>query len=394
MKKSIILTLIAVTLYSSAIFAQSLKFTITGNIEGIKKGDTLRFERVSLPSYESEKAFDIIIEKDGVINYNGKHLHTQYYTIKYLPIGTPIENLNRTRIDIVIKDGDIDITGRRDYIYYATVTNNFYDKSLQKIMVLGDSLEMAKNMIYSAMGEKDQDPKITLQLYTKYSSFAQDNANQYKRLANMSAAYKPSPASEYMAYDICTKFTNPLDSLETGYNKLSSKAKKSYYGTLLSTIIDKYKSLAPGESAPDFELITRDEEKITLANFKGKFLMIYLFGISSGSIESDPYVVDFYKKHKDTLNIIGITESMNAVNKTFDNLLINGSPEMKKGITSMLIHPWKNKVELEEYDNKKIIDLYSITGMPFFILINPNGKIVTRGFYEAFNEASKILSNK
>ena len=64
---------------------------------------------------------------------------------------------------------------------------------------------------------------------------------------------------------------------------------------------------------------------------------------------------------------------------------------MKKGIASMLVHPWKNKVELEQYDNKKILDTYSITGIPFFVLIAPDGKIAARGFFEAFNAAKAIL---
>lgn len=388
----VIRTLIILSLCANTAFAQSVKFTVTGNIQGIQKGDTLRFSKISLPSFESEKAFDIIADKDESFKYSGTHPHTQYYIIQYFPVGTPIDDISRKGMEIIIKDGNIKIEGRRDYIYYSTITNSFYDKELTKIKMLEDSLELARNMIYNAMSDKNQDPKITMELYQKYSTFPADNAAQYKRLESMRNAYNASASNEYKAYLLCTGFAESLDNLEAGYNKLDNKARKSYYGTLLQSIITKLKKLAPGEPAPGFTLTTRDEEKISLADFKGKYLLIYLFGTSFNSVETDPYIVNLYKANKDKLEVIGLTESMDMVNKAFDNIIVNGSSDMKKGITSMLIHPWKNKVELEQYDNKEILDTYSITGIPFFILISPDGKIAARGFFEAFNAAKAILS--
>lgn len=374
MKKLIIIALSLTALCSVTSFAQSLKFTITGTIQGIQKGDTLRFVRILLPEFEGEKAFDIIVDKEGAFKYSGTHPHTQYYLIQYIPIGTPLEDASRTGMGLVIKDGNIVIDGRRDYIYYSNIKNSFYDKELEKIKTLEDSLELARNMIYNAMQEKSQDPQIIMELYNKYNQFAINHTNQYKRLDDMRAAYELSASNEYMAYELCTRLNEPLDQLEAGYQKLDTKSKKSYYGTLLNTIIAKLKSLSPGQPAPNFSLITRDEEKITLTDFKGKYLLLYLFGTSYDSVEADPYIVDFYKRYKDKLAVIGITESMEMINKAFDNIIINGSPAMKKGITSMLIHPWKNKVELEQYDNKDILNTYSIVGTPFFVLISPDGK--------------------
>lgn len=392
MNKPAVLTLIILSLCAGGGLAQSLKFTITGDIQGIQKGDTLRFSRILLPSFETEKAFDIIVENENSFKYSGTHPHTQYYMIQYLPVGPFLEDGSRKSMEIVIKDGNVKINGRRDYIYYSSVTNSFYDKELTKIKMLEDSLELARNMIYSAMSDKNQDPKITMELYQKYNSFPTTHARQYEQLTSMSQAYSASAANEYMAYSLCMGFAEPLENLEAGYQKLDKKTKQSYYGKLLASIINNLQALSPGQPAPDFALTTRDEEKISLANFKGKYLLIYLFGTSFSSVESDRYVVDLYKAHKDKLEVIGLTESMDQINKAFDNIIVNGTQPMKKGITSMLIHPWKNKVELEQYDNKRILETYSITGVPFFVLITPDGKIAARGFFEAFNKANAILS--
>lgn len=394
MRKIIITTLILIVLCFTTGFAQSLKFTITGTIQGIQKGDTLHFEKILLPSFESEAAFDIIVDKDGSFKYSGTHPHTQYYAIQYLPVGAPVEYSNKKSIEIIIKDGNINIEGRRDYIYYSNITNNFYDKDFVKIQQLEDSLNMAHDIIYNAMSDQTQETKITLELYNKYSSFAADNANHYKRLETMRKTYEESTTNEYKAYELCTKFTYPLKKLEEGYAKLDSKGKKSYYGTLLDSIIKKLRTIDSGQPAPDFNLVLRDEGgKISLADFKGKYLFIYFYGTSYSSIESDKYIVDLYKKNMDTLEVIGVTESQNLVNQAFDNIIVNGSPDMKKGITSMLVHPWKYKVNLEDEKNRDIITTYNVTGIPFFILISPDGKIVARGFFEAFNKANATLNS-
>lgn len=393
MKKLLIISLAAAAFCSNTSFAQSLKFSITGEIEGIQKGDTLHFEKILLPSFESEPAFDIIVDKNGSFKYNGTHPHTQYYAIQYRPIGAPVEDSNKKSIEIIIKDGTIRIEGRRDYIYYSKVTNSFYDKDFAKIQELSDSLDMAQNMIYNAMSDKTQDTKITLELYNKYSSFTTDNASHYQRLDALRKAYDGSAKNEYKAYELCTRFTYPLKKLEEGYNQLDSKGRKSYYGTVLNSIIEKLRTLSPDQPAPDFKLGTRDEGRtVSLADFKGKYLFIYFYGTSYSSIESDKYIVDLYKRNADTLEVIGITESQSLVNQAFDNLIINGSPDMKKGITSMLVHPWKYKVNLEEGKNRDIVTTYNVTGIPFFILISPDGKIVARGFFEAFNKANAVLN--
>lgn len=385
-------TLLLFSFFVGTAVAQPHKFTITGNIQGIQKGDTLRFSRILLPSFVSEPAFDIIVNSDDNFKYSGTHPHAQYYVVQYLPVGTPLQEGSRKNMELVIKDGNIKITGRRDYIYYSAVVNSFYDKELTRIKMLSDSLELARDMIYSAMSDKTQSPQTTMELYQKYTAFPTENAGHFERLGKMQEAYGASANNEYKAFELCTGFAEPLDKLQAGYNQLDGKTRKSYYGTLLSSIIEKLKKLAPGNPAPDFALTTRDEAKISLANFKGKYLLIYLFGTAYSSVENDPYVVNLYKAHKDKLEVIGLTESMDLINKSFDNIIVSGTPSMKKGITGMLIHPWKYKVELDQFDNNRILETYNITGVPFFILISPDGNIIARGFFEAFNQANAILS--
>lgn len=57
MKKALILTVFLVTATVQGLQARGQKFTISGKIDGIEKGDTLRFRRITLPGWATGQAF-------------------------------------------------------------------------------------------------------------------------------------------------------------------------------------------------------------------------------------------------------------------------------------------------------------------------------------------------
>ena len=66
MKKALILTVFLAAVTAQVLQARGQRFTISGKIDGIVKGDTLRFGRITLPGWEIEHAFDIVVEKPEV----------------------------------------------------------------------------------------------------------------------------------------------------------------------------------------------------------------------------------------------------------------------------------------------------------------------------------------
>lgn len=70
-----------------SVFAEAgkQKFSLSGRIEGLRKGDTLRFERVLLPTWNMEPAFDLVVRKPGAFDYRGTQEHDQYYLMTYFP---------------------------------------------------------------------------------------------------------------------------------------------------------------------------------------------------------------------------------------------------------------------------------------------------------------------
>ena len=64
MKKTLLSIFLAFTA-ATALPAQEQKFTVSGNIEGLEAGDTLRFEQIIMPGWKTGDCFDIVLKKDG-----------------------------------------------------------------------------------------------------------------------------------------------------------------------------------------------------------------------------------------------------------------------------------------------------------------------------------------
>ena len=49
----------------------AMSFKIEGKIKGLMPGDTLSFERITLPGFSRDLAFNVIVEKQDEFTYNG-----------------------------------------------------------------------------------------------------------------------------------------------------------------------------------------------------------------------------------------------------------------------------------------------------------------------------------
>ena len=146
MKKALILTVFLAAVTAQVLQARGQRFTISGKIDGIVKGDTLRFGRITLPGWEIEHAFDIVVEKDGEFKYKGTQEHDQFYLMEYFPADGAAPVCDRMGKDMVISGGDhITMDGTRDEIYYCTLGGGIYkDPALSAYLRASDSLDTAR----------------------------------------------------------------------------------------------------------------------------------------------------------------------------------------------------------------------------------------------------------
>ena len=59
----------------------------------------------------------------------------------------------------------------------------------------------------------------------------------------------------------------------------------------------------------------------------------------------------------------------------------------------MLSHPWEHDVDASKRDqSREFNDLFQMTGLPFTVLISPDGEILVRSHWDAFHEVEKLFA--
>jgi thiol-disulfide isomerase/thioredoxin len=175
------------------------------------------------------------------------------------------------------------------------------------------------------------------------------------------------------SYDISNLKDNPMiDSVEIrNICKANFEKTQDKYGKL------RNQNLAEGDMMVDFELYDYNDKPHHLNEFlaKGKYTVLEFSEIGCGGcLAAKPYLEKFYKQYKDKFEMITISA---------DKL----SEWKKKPFGDVSWHEWN--------DHNLAIDIkkkYDIFGYPTFIIIDSEGKILSKGIgLNNFSEALKKI---
>lgn len=120
------------------------------------------------------------------------------------------------------------------------------------------------------------------------------------------------------------------------------------------------KKMQPGSEAPDFSLPDLTGKQRTLADFRGKYVLLDFWGTWCGwCIKGIPKMKEYYNKYKDRMEIVGI-----CCNDTEE--------KWRNGIEKHAL-PWTN---LYNGFAKDVVINYDISGFPTKVLIDAEGKLV------------------
>ena len=377
--------------------AEPQSFSLSGCLQGAAAGDTLRFWRVAYPGYERTEAFVAFTDQNGRFDYRGTQPHASMYLMQYAPVDGKAPEQDRMGQELFVRAGDrLTLDGVRQQFAFCTVEGGVYAHPLlRQAVAIRDSLGAARSALLQQRTQASErgDVAAAKAYGDAFNAFRSGEAG--RRADSLERLYVASPdASELAAVRLLGKasYTDPTE-LSAEYEKLSSAVRQSYHGLLLGEQVALALSLLPGRPAPEFTLTAPDGSKITLGDFKGRHLLVYHWGGCPGSMQADPRVRELYQKtDRAEWSVVGVTSTRADVQKMhdqFDSTVVLFGMKLKERTGEMLMHPYPD-YDLTQEGND-IDKRYLFGGLPFFVLISPQGTILARGFHEALEEAHALV---
>lgn len=183
------------------------------------------------------------------------------------------------------------------------------------------------------------------------------------------ADHPKSPAVPFAILDLSG------DDFKTAYDNMTPEAKESIlmpYAILYNRQAEEMQKDREAEearkaevasgtiTAPDFTLPDLDGKKVSLSDFRGKWVVLDFWGSwCDWCIRGFPALKEAYNKYGDKIVVIGI-----GCNEP--------EADWRAGVKKHQL-PWLN---LYNGDNKELYHAYNIEGFPTKAIINPEGKLV------------------
>ena len=272
------------------------------------------------------------------------------------------EMMTLPRASMLLLPGDkISISGRLDDLTISG--SELYDslEALDGIQSLEKEYTMAQKELRPLYASEQENKDAIDSLDAVISSLsARLNAQRMDFVKNNPS----SPAAAYMTLVMPAK-----ESVEA-YGMLDESLKTNAIWSVVDYIVTanrnnltkkaNWENMKPGEQAPDFKLRNLDGEYMTLASFKGKYVLLDFWGTWCGwCIKGIPDMKEYYAKYKDRIEFVGID-------------CRDTEEKWKEGVAKHEL-PWTN---LYNGDGQEIVIAYGVQGYPTKIIIDPERKIV------------------
>ena len=191
-------------------------------------------------------------------------------------------------------------------------------------------------------------------------------------------------AKEHLDYELTPVYFLeshvPKDTVKKYFNLLQTNVRESEYGQILEKTVLGWNNTQKGDIAPNFEQYTNLKKHFSLAELKGKYVIIDFWGSWCGPCISEmPKMKKYYEKYNDKIEFVGI-----ACNDRKDS--------WEKFIKDNQLN-WVHL--LNDVSKNDISALYGVTSYPTKFILDKEGGIIEKfegienDFYKVVDEIIK-----
>ena len=338
---------------------KNANFTVSGNVKN-PLSDTVYLEQLSYESGDSKMIDSAKLDKDGSYKLSGVDSQQNLYVLSF----------NHNPAIIFINDAaDIKINFDLNGFHYPDINGSVATQQLyefvrdfwQKDSVLSVSYYQLDTMHKGGVKDAAQVMQLQKQ-YTKQLNALDDVIRSFIKKSNNPAAicFALDKAKGAIAPDELNVLVQDAAKRFPGHSGIAF-FKTAITASLQNTASDASSGLL-NKPAPDLTMADANGKKISISDFKGKYLLVDFWASWCGPCrQENPNVVAAYNKFKNkNFTILGVSLDQN-----------------KEDWVAAVKHDnlsWTQMSDLKQ--ESAAIDAYHFNGIPFNVLIDPNGIII------------------
>lgn len=391
MKKTIITSALTALMTACATAPQQPGFQLSGEIEGLLPGDTLLLTEMIMPRWQDGKVDTLIVKEAGRFSAYIPMEHTTFYLLDYKPqVGQPLESCIR-REEIFARINDhIMLKGSLEYLGALRHSGGSYDdeavKSLDSLTSISDKemIDIYRKVFQYREEEKTDSASKYAQMYNTYQS-----PKEMKTYRD-SLTYRIND-TEYAAFMyVRNLFDKTYSQLKERLELFTPEVRQSSFGQILDKQLTILKNIEVGESPKNFTLTDNNGQQVSLSDYRGKYVLIYHWGLCPGTFWVNPKIMELYEKYHDKgFEVLGLTK------EDLNKLILQRGEEFRnlEEIQGLLNHPWTTCYTSEEA-NAFINDELYLSGVPILMFVSPEGVTLARGYTEVYQKVKDILEKE